>query len=81
MDDIFSLLDWFGMQFCRYGVMLEHFQKQDPSIMERIKGCIVDSAPVAYPDPEVMTIALVGLGELLWICVLSCSVSYLMLML
>lgn len=36
-----------------YGVILEHVQKQDPSIMERIKGCIVDSAPVAYPDPQV----------------------------
>ncbi|QCE08747.1 Alpha/Beta hydrolase fold [Vigna unguiculata] len=36
-----------------YGVMLEHFQKQNPNVMERIKGCIVDSAPVAYPDPQV----------------------------
>ncbi|TKY50695.1 Transmembrane protein 53-B [Spatholobus suberectus] len=36
-----------------YGVILEHFQEQDPSIMERIRGCIVDSAPVAYPDPRV----------------------------
>ncbi|XP_027365941.1 transmembrane protein 53 [Abrus precatorius] len=36
-----------------YGVMLEHFQEKDPSIMERIRGCIVDSAPVAYPDPQV----------------------------
>ncbi|KAK7357926.1 hypothetical protein VNO80_17223 [Phaseolus coccineus] len=36
-----------------YGVILEHFQKQDPNVMERIKGCIVDSAPVAYPDPQV----------------------------
>ncbi|XP_057424399.1 uncharacterized protein LOC130717990 [Lotus japonicus] len=36
-----------------YGVMLEQFQKQDPSIMGRIRGCIVDSAPVANPDPEV----------------------------
>ncbi|KAL2323959.1 hypothetical protein Fmac_023017 [Flemingia macrophylla] len=36
-----------------YGVILEHFQNQDPSVTERIKGCIVDSAPVAHPDAEV----------------------------
>ncbi|GAB2275308.1 hypothetical protein Dimus_010069 [Dionaea muscipula] len=36
-----------------YGVMLEKFQKQDPSLLGRIKGCIVDSAPVAAPDPQV----------------------------
>ncbi|XP_058097822.1 uncharacterized protein LOC131242887 [Magnolia sinica] len=36
-----------------YGVLLEKFQKQDPSLTERIKGCIVDSAPVAAPDPQV----------------------------
>ncbi|KAF7808372.1 transmembrane protein 53 [Senna tora] len=36
-----------------YGVILEQFQKQDPSIMGRIRGCIVDSAPVAHLDPEV----------------------------
>ncbi|XP_074285572.1 uncharacterized protein LOC141611061 [Silene latifolia] len=36
-----------------YGVMLEKFQKQDPSLIGRIKGCIVDSAPVAAPDPQV----------------------------
>ncbi|KAJ1436353.1 hypothetical protein SESBI_04385 [Sesbania bispinosa] len=36
-----------------YGVILEHFQKQDSSMMEKIRGCIVDSAPVAYPDPQV----------------------------
>ncbi|CAA6666614.1 unnamed protein product [Spirodela intermedia] len=36
-----------------YGVILENFQKQDPSLMERIMGCIVDSAPVAAPDPQV----------------------------
>ncbi|KAH9612123.1 hypothetical protein KSS87_002603 [Heliosperma pusillum] len=35
-----------------YGVMLEKFQKQDPSLIGRIKGCIVDSAPVAAPDPQ-----------------------------
>ncbi|KAK7280635.1 hypothetical protein RJT34_25700 [Clitoria ternatea] len=36
-----------------YGVILEHLENQDPSIIKRIKGCIVDSAPVAYPDPQV----------------------------
>ncbi|KAK9275222.1 hypothetical protein L1049_022484 [Liquidambar formosana] len=36
-----------------YGVILEKFQKQDPSLMARIRGCIVDSAPVAAPDPQV----------------------------
>lgn len=36
-----------------YGVILEKFQKQDPSLMGRIKGCVVDSAPVAAPDPQV----------------------------
>lgn len=36
-----------------YGAILEKFQKQDPSIMRRIRGCIVDSAPVAAPDPQV----------------------------
>ncbi|KAK1257059.1 hypothetical protein QJS04_geneDACA019211 [Acorus gramineus] len=36
-----------------YGVILEKFQKQDPSLMGRIKGCVIDSAPVAAPDPQV----------------------------
>ncbi|KAH7669220.1 alpha/beta-Hydrolases protein [Dioscorea alata] len=36
-----------------YGVLLEKFRKDDPSLMEKIKGCIVDSAPVAAPDPQV----------------------------
>ncbi|XP_048492334.1 uncharacterized protein LOC104902544 isoform X2 [Beta vulgaris subsp. vulgaris] len=36
-----------------YGVALEKFQKQDPSLVGRIKGCVVDSAPVAAPDPQV----------------------------
>ncbi|KAJ4830638.1 hypothetical protein Tsubulata_036750 [Turnera subulata] len=36
-----------------YGVILQQFQKQDPSLMGRIRGCIVDSAPVAAPDPQV----------------------------
>ncbi|PIA35403.1 hypothetical protein AQUCO_03500051v1 [Aquilegia coerulea] len=36
-----------------YGVVLEKFQKQDQSLMGKIRGCIVDSAPVAAPDPRV----------------------------
>ncbi|XP_010523206.1 PREDICTED: transmembrane protein 53-B [Tarenaya hassleriana] len=36
-----------------YGAILEKFQKQDPPLMGRIKGCIVDSAPVAAADPLV----------------------------
>ncbi|OVA05535.1 Protein of unknown function DUF829 [Macleaya cordata] len=36
-----------------YGVILEKFQKQDQSLIGRIRGCIVDSAPVAAPDPRV----------------------------
>lgn len=42
-----------GPSFNRYGAILEKFQKQDPSLMGRIRGCIVDSAPVAAPDPQV----------------------------
>lgn len=38
----------------RYGVILEKFKKQDPSLMGRIRGCVVDSAPVAAPDPQVI---------------------------
>ncbi|CAI9275377.1 unnamed protein product [Lactuca saligna] len=36
-----------------YGAILEKFQMQDVTLMGRIKGCIVDSAPVASPDPQV----------------------------
>ncbi|KAF4373449.1 hypothetical protein CsatB_026599 [Cannabis sativa] len=36
-----------------YGAILEGFQKDDPSLLGRIRGCIVDSAPVAAPDPQV----------------------------
>ena len=32
---------------------MEKFKQQDPSLMGRIRGCIVDSAPVAAPDPQV----------------------------
>lgn len=37
----------------RYGVILEKFKEQDPSLMGRIRGCVIDSAPVAAPDPQV----------------------------
>lgn len=36
-----------------YGAILEKFQKQDSSLMGRVKGSIVDSAPVAAADPTV----------------------------
>ncbi|XP_072968873.1 uncharacterized protein [Typha angustifolia] len=36
-----------------YGVLLEEFRKNEPSVMEKIKGCVFDSAPVAAPDPQV----------------------------
>ncbi|GMH10894.1 hypothetical protein Nepgr_012735 [Nepenthes gracilis] len=36
-----------------YGVILEKFQIRDPSLLSRIRGCIVDSAPVAAADPQV----------------------------
>lgn len=37
----------------RYGALLEKFREQDSSVIGKIKGCIVDSAPVAAPDPQV----------------------------
>ncbi|GAV72864.1 DUF829 domain-containing protein [Cephalotus follicularis] len=36
-----------------YGAILEKFHRQDPSLVGRIRGCIVDSAPVAVADPQV----------------------------
>ncbi|KAL0409112.1 UNVERIFIED_CONTAM: Transmembrane protein 53-A [Sesamum radiatum] len=36
-----------------YGVILEKFRQQDSALAGRIRGCIVDSAPVATPDPQV----------------------------
>lgn len=36
-----------------YGAILEKFQRQDNNLMGKIKGCIVDSAPVDTPDPQV----------------------------
>jgi hypothetical protein len=38
---------------CSYGVILDNLQKQDPSAVDNIKACVVDSAPVASPDPQV----------------------------
>lgn len=40
--------------YYRYGAILEKFQEQDPSMMGKIRGCIVDSAPVAVPDAQVI---------------------------
>lgn len=42
----------------RYGAILEKFEKQDHTLMGRIKGCIIDSAPVAAPDPQVNLLCL-----------------------
>lgn len=36
-----------------YGIMLEKFSACDHTLMDKIKGCVVDSAPVATPDPQV----------------------------
>ncbi|KAG0584655.1 hypothetical protein KC19_3G225800 [Ceratodon purpureus] len=36
-----------------YGAILEKMQKQGGNLVERIKGCVVDSAPVPDPDPQV----------------------------
>lgn len=36
-----------------YGVLLEKFLARDHSLVDNIKGCVVDSAPVAIPDPQV----------------------------
>lgn len=36
-----------------YGVALEKFQNKDPTLLRKIKGSVVDSAPVASPDPQV----------------------------
>ncbi|KAG6405464.1 hypothetical protein SASPL_133053 [Salvia splendens] len=36
-----------------YGVILEKFQSKDVDLAGRIRGCVVDSAPVAVPDPQV----------------------------
>ncbi|THU60224.1 hypothetical protein C4D60_Mb07t10390 [Musa balbisiana] len=35
------------------GKVEQDFRKQDPSVIGKIKGCVVDSAPVAAPDPQV----------------------------
>lgn len=36
-----------------YGAILEKMQKQGEHLLERIKGCVIDSAPVPDPDPQV----------------------------
>ncbi|KAM3298544.1 hypothetical protein ACQJBY_040158 [Aegilops geniculata] len=36
-----------------YGVILENLQRHDPSAVEKIKGSVIDSAPVAVPDSQV----------------------------
>ncbi|KAF6138280.1 hypothetical protein GIB67_001430, partial [Kingdonia uniflora] len=46
--DTLSVFSW-----RRYGFILEKFQKRDESLVRRIKGCVVDSAPVAAPDLRV----------------------------
>lgn len=33
-----------------YGVVLEKFQKKDPTLLRKIKGSVVDSTPVASPQ-------------------------------
>uniref|UniRef100_A0A3Q7EVJ5 Uncharacterized protein n=1 Tax=Solanum lycopersicum TaxID=4081 RepID=A0A3Q7EVJ5_SOLLC len=48
-----------------YGVILEKFQIQDHTLMRNIKGCIVDSAPVAAPDPQNCTVELDSNQDLL----------------
>uniref|UniRef100_A0A453TD77 Transmembrane protein 53 n=1 Tax=Aegilops tauschii subsp. strangulata TaxID=200361 RepID=A0A453TD77_AEGTS len=51
-----------------YGVILENLQRQDPSAVEKIKGSIIDSAPVAVPDSQVKTVAnLTYLNGIRWL--------------
>lgn len=38
-----------------YGAILEKFEERDHTLMGKIRGCIVDSAPVASPNPQVNT--------------------------
>lgn len=40
-------------RFCSYGVILEKLQERGEHLLGRIKGCVVDSAPVPDPDPQV----------------------------
>ncbi|KAK4348150.1 hypothetical protein RND71_034489 [Anisodus tanguticus] len=54
------LADWLeeeehGKKLVFHTFILEKFQKQDHALMRRIKGCIVDSTPVAAPDPQALT--------------------------
>ena len=37
----------------RYGAVLERLLTHGDDILEKIRGCVVDSAPSAKPDPQV----------------------------
>lgn len=63
-----SIICLVGSVLCRYGVILEKFQKQDPSLMGRIRGCIIDSAPVAAPDSQVYDSSAPILSYICFIC-------------
>lgn len=39
--------------YARYGVVLEKMQEQGEDVVGRIKGCVIDSAPVPESDPQV----------------------------
>ena len=39
---------------------MEKFQSKDVDLAGRIRGCIVDSAPVAVPDPQVDIVTIFG---------------------
>jgi hypothetical protein len=45
-------------------VILENLQRQDPSAVQKIKGSIIDSAPVAVPDSQVKAVAKLRSTEL-----------------
>ncbi|XP_002970474.2 transmembrane protein 53 [Selaginella moellendorffii] len=36
-----------------YGVLLERLLQKNNKLLDKVKGCVVDSAPVAEPDPQV----------------------------
>jgi hypothetical protein len=36
-----------------YGVILEKLQERGDNLLGKIKGCVVDSAPAADPDPQI----------------------------
>jgi hypothetical protein len=45
-------------------VILENLQRQDPSAVQKIKGSIIDSAPVVVPDSQVKAVAKLRSTEL-----------------